>query len=151
MNEASNLDVDCILSQFINEKGYRIIRKAFQGTQLVYSINADNADLQTPLNAPNAYIPINTHLITPQSRTETQEMNKDLMNIYSKSIQIDGIIISLLKSEKHVTQEEIIRHTANHIQFPIDEQMIQERIDKLERQNFITHDPMNINTYNYVP
>ena len=72
-------------------------------------------------------------------------------NLMSKNAIIDSIIIASLKKEKEMTKSQILDKTLKSIAFPITKEAIQERFDILEKRNFISPDPMNMNLYHYVP
>ena len=140
----SDFDPEPILSQFMEKKGGNIINRFIERGQTFYKINTD-IDLND-----GDEVTIKTLLTLPEDINKSQNGRYDFFNIASKTTQIDGLIMSSLKG-KEMTKQQILSRIQKMVTFPIEENFIQERIDRLERRNFITHDPVNENVFRYVP
>lgn len=144
--DSPDFDVEAILSQYIDQKGGKIIEKYIENTQTFFKINK-NVVID---HESDDEIKIITHLPYPDERNSNQNMHLNFYNIISKTTQIDGLIMSTLK-EREMTNDDLISTIRELVTYPVESEIIQERIDHMERRNFISHDSINDNKYHYVP
>ncbi|OHT17406.1 hypothetical protein TRFO_12360 [Tritrichomonas foetus] len=136
--EIPSEEVFGILSQFTDEKGHNILKKV--GDKFAInneSLGTENTTLVLPLR-------------TPEEKVK-QKFIPTVLNIMSANAIIDGLIMTTLKREREMTKSQILKKTQELLTFPASKETIKDRINRLERCNFISHDPMNAKLFHYVP